>query len=58
MSDDFICHVVVRRQFQGVGYRAFIEDEAMQLDCAAGCATAAMDRLKPSLRFLGRLSSR
>ena len=30
MSDDFICRVVVRGRVQGVGYRAFIEDEAIQ----------------------------
>ena len=30
MSDDIIRHVVVRGRVQGVGYRAFVEDEAMQ----------------------------
>ena len=28
MSDAIICHVVVRGRVQGVGYRAFVEDEA------------------------------
>ncbi len=28
MSNDIICHVVVRGRVQGVGYRAFVEDEA------------------------------
>ncbi len=28
MSGDIICHVVVRGRVQGVGYRAFVEDEA------------------------------
>jgi acylphosphatase len=28
LSDDIICHVVVRGRVQGVGYRAFVEDEA------------------------------
>jgi acylphosphatase len=31
MSGDIICHVVVRGQVQGVGYRAFVEDEAHRL---------------------------
>ena len=30
MSDRVICHVVVRGRVQGVGYRAFVEDEAHQ----------------------------
>ena len=30
MSDDIVRHVVVRGRVQGVGYRAFVEDEAMQ----------------------------
>ena len=30
MSDDVIRHVVVRGRVQGVGYRAFVEDEAYQ----------------------------
>jgi len=30
VSDDIIRHVVVRGRVQGVGYRAFVEDEAMQ----------------------------
>ena len=30
MSNDIIRHVVVRGRVQGVGYRAFVEDEAMQ----------------------------
>ena len=30
MSDDIIRHVVVRGRVQGVGYRAFVEDEATQ----------------------------
>ena len=28
MSDDVVRHVVVRGRVQGVGYRAFVEDEA------------------------------
>ncbi|HEX3164045.1 MAG TPA: acylphosphatase, partial [Pseudolabrys sp.] len=31
MSNDIICHVVVRGRVQGVGYRAFVEDEAHRL---------------------------
>ncbi len=30
MSDDIVRHVVVQGRVQGVGYRAFVEDEAMQ----------------------------
>ena len=30
MSDDIIRHLVVRGRVQGVGYRAFVEDEAVQ----------------------------
>ena len=30
MGDDIIRHVMVRGRVQGVGYRAFVEDEAMQ----------------------------
>jgi acylphosphatase len=30
VSDEIIRHVVVRGRVQGVGYRAFVEDEAMQ----------------------------
>ena len=30
MSNDIICHVVVRGRVQGVGYRAFVEDEAQR----------------------------
>ena len=28
MNNDITCHVVVRGRVQGVGYRAFVEDEA------------------------------
>jgi len=28
VSDNIICHVVARGRVQGVGYRAFVEDEA------------------------------
>lgn len=31
MSNDIICHVVVRGRVQGVGYRAFVEDKAHRL---------------------------
>jgi acylphosphatase len=31
VSNDIICHVVVRGRVQGVGYRAFVEDEAHRL---------------------------
>lgn len=31
MNNDIICHVVVRGRVQGVGYRAFVEDEAHRL---------------------------
>jgi acylphosphatase len=30
VCNDIICHVVVRGRVQGVGYRAFVEDEASQ----------------------------
>ena len=30
MSDDIVRHVVVQGRVQGVGYRAFVEDEAMR----------------------------
>src|SRR5262249_60601090 len=30
VSDDIIRHLVVRGRVQGVGYRAFVEDEAVQ----------------------------
>jgi acylphosphatase len=30
VTNDIICHVVVRGRVQGVGYRAFVEDEARQ----------------------------
>jgi acylphosphatase len=30
VSDRIICHVIVRGRVQGVGYRAFVEDEAQR----------------------------
>jgi acylphosphatase len=30
VSNDIICHVVVRGRVQGVGYRAFVEDEVQR----------------------------
>ena len=32
MSTEVVCHVVIHGRVQGVGYRAFVEDEAMRLN--------------------------
>jgi len=47
MSAEAVCHVVIRGRVQGVGYRAFVEDEAVRLGLEgwvrnrrAGCVEA------------------
>ena len=42
--NDIIRHIMVRGRVQGVGYRAFVADEAARRSLAAGCATAATAR--------------
>jgi acylphosphatase len=32
VSTEVVCHVVIHGRVQGVGYRAFVEDEAMRLN--------------------------
>ena len=32
MRTEVVCHVVIHGRVQGVGYRAFVEDEAMRLN--------------------------
>ena len=34
MSADAVCHVMIYGRVQGVGYRAFVEDEAVRLNLA------------------------